>query len=378
MKNAKQLLALLLTLTLLTATALSAAAAGCPVSVDYNLGAGGVSADLTSESVAQDTKPSHVPTVTALDRRTFLGWSLTDPTTLKVGEVAPLVDPANERIKEDTTFYAVYAPYHQHYVIGYPNGNFGPGDDINRASVATIIARAGLEGFVEGADYGNPGNYSDVEGHWAESAIAYCSKFGVFEGMPDGTFRPDQPITRQEYVTAVARLAEKTGRIPVGLVEREEFTDMDQVGDWAKAGLITATSAGWIDGYTDGSFKPLNNIRRDEAVKVFNAFLYRGVDAEGLSGLHEYVHTGVASNNTENGVDEYMTWPDVPKDQWAYYEIIEAANDHAMEYTGENKQELPEVWSKCWIDERWRYGDDPTDGGPRDTESATTTTTDGE
>lgn len=244
MKNAKRLLALLLTMTILTATALSAAAAGCPVSVDYNLGVGGTSSDLTSEAVPQDTKPAHVPKVTPLDRRTFLGWSLTDPSKLKVGEVAPLVDPTAERVTKDTTFYAVYAPYHQHYVIGYPNGQFGPGDFITRGSVATIIARAGLQGFEEGANYGNPGNYSDVAGHWAESAIAYCSKFDVFNGYLDGTFQPDAPITRQEYVTAVARLATKMDRIPVGLVEKDDFDDMADVGDWAKEGLKLATGAG--------------------------------------------------------------------------------------------------------------------------------------
>lgn len=364
MKNTKRFLALLLTAAILTATALSAAAAGCPVSVDYNLGTGGVSNDLTSEAVPQDTKPAHVPKVTALDRRTFLGWSLTDPSTLKVGEVAPLVDPTAERVTKDTTFYAVYAPYHQHYVIGYPNGQFGPGDFITRGSVATIIARAGLEGFEEGKDYGNPGNYSDVSGHWAESAIAYCSKFGVFNGMPDGTFLPDAPITRQEYVTAVARLAQKMDRVPATLTEKNDFEDMDDVGDWALEGLRLSVGAGWIDGYTDGTFLPQNNIRRDEAVKVFNAYLYRGVDAAGLADLHEYVHSGVASNNTEDGTDEYMTWPDVPSNHWAYYEVIEAANDHAHSYTGEHKQTLPEHWSQCWIDERWRYHDDINDGGP--------------
>ena len=364
MKNTKRLLALTLTLVLLTATALSAAAAGCPVSVDYNLGTGGTSKDVTSESVAQDTKPSHVPAVTALERRTFVGWSLTDPATLKVGETAALVDPTAERVTEDTTFYAVYAPYHQLYVIGYPNGMFGPGDFITRASVATIIARAGLENFIEGADYGNPGNYTDVSGHWAESAIAYCSKFDVFKGYTDGTFRPDAPITRAEYVTAVARLAEKTNRVPATLKSEIEFTDMDDVGEWALDGLNLSVRAGWIDGYTDGSFKPLNNIRRDEAVKVFNAYLYRGVDAEGLSDLKEYIHSGVASNNTEDGDSEYMTWPDVPKDHWAYYEVIEAANDHSMTYTGEHKQELPEHWNRCWIDERRRYHDDINDGDP--------------
>ena len=56
-----------------------------------------------------------------------------------------------------------------------------------------------------------------------------------------------------------------------------------------------------------------------------------------------------------------MTWPDVTADQWAYYEIIEAANDHTYD---EDKTQLPEDWHHCWIDERWRYHDNAADSGP--------------
>ena len=333
----------------------------CPCKVFYHVGLHGTTTDATVEDVSESNRPSKIPTVTALDGYAFRGWSLTNPATLKQGEKIELVDPKTVTVKGDAmTFYAVIVerPFHEHYVIGYPNGNFGPADNINRASVATIIARAILPDFVEGANYGNPGGYSDVSGHWAESAIAYCSKFDVFKGYTDGTFRPDQPITRQEFATVIARLdGELTAKdIP--------FDDIDEAGDWAMNGIYTSYEKGWVNGYTDGTFKPLNNIRRDEAVKVFNAYLNRGVDADGLADLHEYVHTGVASNNTENGVDEYMTWPDVPKGHWAYYEIVEAANDHEFtpDFDAELGYTLPEHWEKCWIDERWRYGDGPSGG----------------
>ncbi len=333
----------------------------CPCKVFYHVGLHGTTTDATVEDVSEGNRPSKVPTVTALDGYAFRGWSLTNPATLKKGEKITLVDPKTVTAKgESMTFYAVIVerPFHEHYVIGYPNGNFGPADNINRASVATIIARAILPDFVEGANYGNPGGYSDVSGHWAESAIAYCSKFDVFKGYTDGTFRPDQPITRQEFATVIARLdGELTAKdIP--------FNDIDEAGDWALNGIYTSYEKGWVNGYTDGTFKPLNNIRRDEAVKVFNAYLNRGVDADGLADLREYVHTGAASNNTENGVDEYMTWPDVPKGHWAYYEIVEAANDHEFtpDFDTELGYTLPEHWEKCWIDERWRYGDGPSGG----------------
>lgn len=340
----------------------------CPNQVNYLLGLYGTTKDSTMEKVNTNGKVKTEPKVTALEGYKFLGWSLVGPTgNAEQDAKRLLVDPKTVTITADTNFYAVYQviykvpepPFHKHYVIGYPNGNFGPADNIDRGSVATIIARAVLPNFVEGADYGNPGGYADVEGHWAESAIAYCTKYGVFKGYDDGTFKPGQPISRQELALVMARISGvKKGTAP--------FSDMTDAGDWAKDGIYTAYVNGWVNGYTDGTFKPVNPIRRDETVKIFNAYLGRGVDAEGLSALTEYVHSGVASNNNENGTTEYMTWPDVTKDQWAYFEIIEAANDHEFEVdsTQPKGYAVPEKWTKCWIDEKWRYHDDANDGGP--------------
>ncbi|MCM1296641.1 MAG: S-layer homology domain-containing protein [Muribaculaceae bacterium] len=346
----------------------------CPNQVTYLLGLYGTTNDPTMEMVS-GSKVKIVPNVNALAGYKFLGWSLNGPTgNAEQDAKRTLTDPKAMSITGDTTFYAVYQivyavpqpPIHKHYVIGYPNGNFGPADNIDRASVATIIARAVLPNFVEGADYGNPGGYTDVNGHWAASAIAYCSKYGVFNGYEDGTFKPNQPISRQELALVMARLngVQTGGSVP--------FTDIGDAGTWAVDGIYTAYINGWVNGYTDGTFKPVNPIRRDETVKIFNAYLGRGVNAEGLEGLTEYVHTGVASNNTEDGTTEYMTWPDVTQDQWAYYEIIEAANDH--EFTVDDTQPrgyvVPEQWTKCWIDEKWRYHDDANDGGPSTVVSA--------
>ena len=347
--------------------------------VFYKLGEVGVTDDLTAEKVKQNGKPSKVPKVEGLTIKdkdgsektyTFIGWSETDPA--KTTGTPVLVDPTTFKISKDKTFYAVYeikghtAIDHTHYVIGFPNGTFGPSADITRGEVATIIARACLDGFIEGANYGNPGGYSDVERHWAYSAISYCTINSVFTGYTDGTFRPDQPITRQELATVVARLH--------GLIANQgvPFTDADQISKWAVDGVYTAYAKGWINGYKDGSFKPLQNITRAETVKVFNGYLGRGVDVKGLEEMREYVHSGVASNNQENGFDQYMTWPDVPKNHWAYYEIIEAANDHTFYWLDETNPVPPEHWTSVWIDEIWRYHDNSGDGARPENPETTT------
>ena len=331
--------------------------------VTYWVSDNGFTNDLTAEKMSRrGAKPSFVPKITAIEGLKFLGWSESDPTKIKDGTLPTLVDPLTFSITDDKTFYAIYEAVpagHAHYVIGFPDGTFGPDHPITRGQVATIIARACLEDFAEGSDYGNPGNYNDVEEHWANSAIAFCSLKGVFTGYEDGTFRPDRYISRQELAAVVARLA--------GVQPNEglNFVDSGDVANWALNGVYTNVANGWVNGYEDNTFRPLNDITRAETVKIFNGYLHRGVDAEGLSDLTEYVHSGVASNtgsgNEEN--KEYMTWPDVSKSHWAYFEVIEAANDHDFHWKDATQAVPPEHWDAAFIDDVWRYYDNENDGG---------------
>lgn len=321
----------------------------CPYQVFYWLGLNGTTDDSTIEAVSEGGKPAHVPEVTAIEGYKFLGWSLTRP---EEGKEVTLVDPTAERVTEDTTFYAVYEKIgpvtarHKNYIKGFPDGNFWPEKDITRAQVAAIIARAILPGYVEKENYGNIGGYTDVTGHWAASAIAYCSKYGVFKGYDDGTFQPNRSISRQELALVVARL---DGVSPAGEIP---FTDADQVSAWARDGVYTAYTKGLIRGYDDKTFRPLDNISREEAVTIFNRYLKRGVNAEGLADLTPYVK-GEAKG--EEG-KSYMVWPDVSEKRWSYYDVIEASNDHEFYYVDETNETPPEHWTGCWIDGNWDDG----------------------
>ncbi|HWS42720.1 MAG TPA: S-layer homology domain-containing protein, partial [Pseudoflavonifractor sp.] len=298
------------------------------LTVTYDLQGKGTSKDALSETVASSGKPAKVPTVTANKGYTFKGWSQSDPSKT---EEPKLVDPKTVAIKADTTFYAVYdgpvTGEHEHYIKGYDTGIFGPADDITRSQVAAIIARACLDGFHEDTDYGN-GGYTDVANdHWARSAIAFVTEAGVFEGDGEGHFDPDRPITRQEFALVFARMA---GLLEVG---ETPFSDAATTADWAMAGVYTAYAKGWLDGYNDGTFKPWNNIMRSEAVKIVNRYLNRGVNAEGIVDVYS----------------ELKQWSDVPSTYWAYYEILEASNDHTYFYA--DGVQPPEVYTKAYIEE---------------------------
>jgi hypothetical protein len=88
-------------------------------------------------------------------------------------------------------------------VTGYPDGAFRPAGPITRGEFAAIAAR------FEQASGAVPHNFSDLSGHWSEQYVAFAAQKGWIFGYPDGTFRPDRPITRAEAVTLINRMLDR-------------------------------------------------------------------------------------------------------------------------------------------------------------------------
>lgn len=86
---------------------------------------------------------------------------------------------------------------------GYEDGTFRPMASITRAEFATIAIRFFRD------DAAAKEQFSDVEGHWGEAYINMAAEKGLIKGYPDGSFRPDEPITRAEAITIINRLLER-------------------------------------------------------------------------------------------------------------------------------------------------------------------------
>jgi len=86
---------------------------------------------------------------------------------------------------------------------GLPDGTFAPGRDITRAEVAAIVAR-----FFEADDPGQS-TFTDISGHWAEDYINLVAYFGWVNGYADGTFRPNQSITRAQFTAIITRMLDR-------------------------------------------------------------------------------------------------------------------------------------------------------------------------
>lgn len=185
--------------------------------------------------------------------------------------------------------------HHEAYIFGYPDGTFKPQRDVTRREVAALLSRAFR---LPTADAGQAG-YSDVtQSDWGAQSIADVTKAGYMSGYPDGTFRPNQPITRAELAAIAARIKQLTGE------GADAFSDV--AGSWAKAAIDSAAEAGILTGYPDGTFRPKANITRAEAVTIINRLLNRGPLA----------------------VAGKPTWSDVASDHWAFGPIEEASRDH--------------------------------------------------
>jgi hypothetical protein len=106
--------------------------------------------------------------------------------------------------------------------------------------------------------------YADVSGHWAEAAITKWSNQGVITGY-EGKFRPNDPITRGEFVIILDRI------LDYQKAAKNNFSDLSET--YYTDALLKASFAGVISGYTDGTVKPTQNISRQEAfVMIARAF----------------------------------------------------------------------------------------------------------
>ncbi|MBB6674852.1 S-layer homology domain-containing protein [Cohnella nanjingensis] len=157
------------------------------------------------------------------------------------------------------------------YITGYAGGLFKPNAGVTRAEMAAMLMR------VLPADTKNgTGSFSDVPvSHWASQAIGNAVSRGWMKGYPDGTFRPEQSITRAEMAALLAGLPQREGEA----ASVAEFTDT--VGHWAQAAIRQAHAAGLLNGYPDGRFLPKQALSRAEAVAIVNKLLGRKPEEDG-------------------------------------------------------------------------------------------------
>ena len=258
---------------------------------------------------------------------TFTGWYADKELTDKITSV---------KMTSDKTVYAGWQATdvpnylnnenHFAYIVGYEDGLVRPNADITRAEVAAIFFRL-LKDDVRDSNLTAENAFNDVAfGLWHNKSISTMAHVGILKGRTSDTFVPNAPITRAEFAAICSRFDRSNVEI------KSDFNDIS--GHWVENEIRRAASLGWIQGYTDGSFKPDQNITRAEAASMINRMLHR---------LPETV---------EDLLDGMIQWPDNQPSDWYYINMQEATNSHDFKQKGE----INEYWTKLTENPNWdRY-----------------------
>lgn len=192
------------------------------------------------------------------------------------------------------------------YIKGYPDGTFKPQANVTRAEAAQMFATL-LNG---GTNFGTSQatKFSDASDDWYSKAINYVVGKGLISGYPNGTFKPNESITRAEFAQMISGYVKN---------EKTSSSDFKDVKDhWAKDAIDKLYGNKNVNGYPDGSFKPNAKITRAEAVTILNSVFNRNTNKSSLNNVN------TSSLNKFSDVNEGF---------WAYYNILDAANTHNRE-----------------------------------------------
>lgn len=147
----------------------------------------------------------------------------------------------------------------KHWIKGYPDGSFKPNHTISRAEFVTLVNK--VFEFTEKSD----GNFADIstDGWYAEE-VSKARAVGYISGFRDGTFKPMEPISRQETAAIIVRLK------GLNVDNQLNLPYVDEIPEWSGGAIHAVTKAGYMKGYPGGIFKPNQALTRAEAVSLLD------------------------------------------------------------------------------------------------------------
>lgn len=177
-------------------------------------------------------------------------------------------------VAEDAWYHDyVYDLVYRGVVNGMTATTYEPEGKLTRAQFVKLLA-CSLEEAETLKTYEGQHPFTDSEGHWAETYIAWAKDKGIVEGVSATEFDPEAPITREQMATIFGRYALKQGiELPKSDNAAGSFPDADKISEYAREFVELMRIAGILNGYEDGTFRPQGNATRAEAAKLFSLFL---------------------------------------------------------------------------------------------------------
>lgn len=255
-------------------------------------------------------------------------------------------------------------------VSGFPDGTFKPEAPITRAQYAAVISNA----------FNLPAKqpvatFSDVpQSFWAFPFIREANQMGFISGFPDGSFRPDQNLTRVQAIVSLVSGLGLTGGTPGVLTI---YTDRAQVPSYATDRVATATQQRMVVNYPNvRQLDPMRDCTRAEMVAMVYQSLVALNQAPAISSPYivnpslstaaftdiqghwaEAFISGLAAQNLIGGFPDGSFKPDLPMNRAQYASLIVGAFNPAPKRDGVTFADVPnDFWAKSFIDRAYRAG----------------------
>jgi|GEM_PF-3233010 len=253
----------------------------------------------TAEPTTPTINPTSAPTVnnnpTTRPTQSTERKETVEPSPTTEPTATPILTEAPSAPTEEPTLNIEFSKENNlAYVFGYPDGTIKAENNITRAEIAQMLYNLAVN---ENKDqYSQQAIiFTDVQSDtWYSNPIGFLAMTGIISGYPNGTFKPDNNITRAELATILSKLA------PLNLSKELPFTDV-QKSHWGYDYIKSCFNNAWIVGYPDNTFKPDNDITRAEAIAMINKFLGRDVSAT---------------------IDGDVPFSDLDKNAWYYKDVI--------------------------------------------------------
>ena len=181
--------------------------------------------------------------------------------------VLPFADVEEGRWYVEAVRYA----YENSLMEGTSGTTFAPETNLSRAMAVQILFN--LEGQPDVSDENLENPYTDVDGEaWYAEAVYWARLHKVAEGDGDGTFRPGDEISREEFAQMLYNYAKYMGCDLTAQGDLSQFPDGDSVQEWALPALTWANGSELINGHDDGTLDPAGNTTRAEAAAILMRF----------------------------------------------------------------------------------------------------------
>ncbi len=169
-------------------------------------------------------------------------------------EQKPFIDIDGHWAEESITELQKY-----NVIDGYGDNTFRPDWGITRAEFTKMMVLAlGLE-----VEETTENTYLDTEDHWSKDYVAVATKEGIVNGIGENMFAPDVIISREQIAAIIWRIA---GRVEVA--NDSTYTDKEDVSAYARNAVEYVTDMGYMIGFTDNTFKPVDKTNRAQAATV--------------------------------------------------------------------------------------------------------------